>query len=58
MKSTTYIVKITKQKNERYLCVGRNPVTWSSPRLLAFSTKNFRVCLLKSVLPFLINQAA
>ena len=41
MKSTTYIVKITKEKNERYLYVGRNPVTWSSPHLLAFSTKNF-----------------
>ena len=34
MKSTTYIVKITNQKNEKYLFVGRNPVAWS-PRLLA-----------------------
>ena len=35
MKSTTYIVEITKQKNEKYLYVGRNPVAWSQPRLLA-----------------------
>ena len=35
MKSTTYIVEITNQKNEKYLYVGRNPVAWSPPRLLA-----------------------
>ena len=35
MKSTTYIVEITNQKNEKYLYVGRNPVAWSLPRLLA-----------------------
>ena len=35
MKSTTYIVEITNQKNEKYLYVGRNPVAWSSPRFLA-----------------------
>ena len=35
MKSTTYIVEITNQKNEKYLYVGKNPVSWSPPRLLA-----------------------
>ena len=35
MKSTTYIVEITNQKNEKYLYMGRNPVTWSPPCLLA-----------------------
>ena len=35
MKSTTYIVEITNQKNEKHLYVGRNPVAWSAPRLLA-----------------------
>ena len=35
MKSTTYIVEITNQKNEKYLYVGSNPVAWSPPRLLA-----------------------
>ena len=54
MKSTIYIVEITKQKNEKY--VGRNPVAWSPLRLV--STKKFSACLLKSVLPFLTNQAA
>ena len=35
MKSTTYIVEITNQKNEKYLYVRRNPVAWLPPRLLA-----------------------
>ena len=35
MKSTTYIVEITNQKNEKYLYVGQNPVAWSPPCLLA-----------------------
>ena len=36
MESTTYIVEITNQRNEKYLFVGRNPVAWilaSSPRV-------------------------
>ena len=39
MKSTTYIVEITNQKNEKYLYVGKNPVQLlgcllaSSPRV-------------------------
>ena len=36
MKSTTYIVEITNQKNEKYLYVGRNPVAWLPPSLLAY----------------------
>ena len=43
MKSTTYIVEITNQKNEKYLYVGRNPVAWLPPRLV--STKKFSVCV-------------
>ena len=43
MKSTTYIVEITNQKNEKYLYVGRNPVAWSPPRLV--STKKFSACV-------------
>ena len=35
MKSTTYIVEITNQKNEKYLYMGRNPVAWLPPHLLA-----------------------
>ena len=35
MKSTTYIVEISNQKNEKYLYMGWNPVAWSPPRLLA-----------------------
>ena len=42
MKSTTYIVEITNQKNEKYLYVGRNPVAWSPPPLM--STKKFSPC--------------
>ena len=37
MKSTTYIVEIANQKNEKYLYVGRNPVAWLPPRLLTSS---------------------
>ena len=39
MKSTTYIVEITNQKNEKYLSEGRNPLAWLPPRLV--STKKF-----------------
>ena len=39
MKSTTYIVEITNQKNEKYLSEGRNPLACSPPRLV--STKKF-----------------
>ena len=35
MKSTTYIVELTNQKNEKYLYLGRNPVAWSPPCFLA-----------------------
>ena len=35
MKSTTYIVETTDQKNEKYLYAGRNPVAWSLLCLLA-----------------------
>ena len=41
MKSTTYIIEITNQKNERYLSEGRNPLAYSPPCLL--STKKFSV---------------
>ena len=59
MKSTTYIVEITNQKNEKYLSEGRNPLACLSPRLLASCRlRNFRVSLLKSVLPYLAYQAA
>ena len=59
MKSTICIVEITNQKNENYLYMGRNPVVWSPPHLLAAcQLRNFpHVFLLKSVLPFLTNQA-
>ena len=57
MKSTTYIIEITNQKNEKCL--------WGEIQLLArfFASlpcvkKFFRMSLLKSVLPFLTNQAA
>ena len=43
MKSTTYIVEITNQKNEKCLYVGRNPVAWLPPRLLSLcQLRNFR----------------
>ena len=35
MKSTTYIAEITKQKNEKYLPKGRNPLACLPPHLLA-----------------------
>ena len=35
MKSTTYIVEITNQKNEKYLSKGRNPLACFPPRLLS-----------------------
>ena len=35
MKSTTYIVEITNQKNEKYLSEGRNPLACLPPCLLA-----------------------
>ena len=34
MKSTTYIVEITNQKNEKYLSKGRNPFACLPPCLL------------------------
>ena len=46
MKSTTCIVEITNQKNEKYLYVGRNPVDWSLSCLLSpVSTKKFSACV-------------
>ena len=56
MKSTTFIVEITTQKNEKYLSERRNPLACSPAWLM--STKKFSASLLKSVLPFLTNQAA
>ena len=41
MKSTTYIVEITNQKNEKYLYVGRNPVAWLPPHLASCQLRNF-----------------
>ena len=35
MKSPTYIIEITTQKNEKYLSEGRNPLVCSAARLLA-----------------------
>ena len=35
MKSTTYIIEITNQKNEKYLSEGRNTLTCSPPCLFA-----------------------
>ena len=37
MKSTTYIVEITTQKNEKYLSEERNPLACLPARLLACS---------------------
>ena len=39
MKSTTYIVEITNQKNGKYLSEGRNPLACLPPRLLASSPR-------------------
>ena len=42
MKSTTYIVEITNQKDEKYLSEGRNPLAWLPPRFLALcQLRNF-----------------
>ena len=42
MKSTTYIVEITTQKNEKYLSEGRNPFACLPARLIAScQLKNF-----------------
>ena len=35
MKSTTYIMEITNQKNEKYLSEGRNPLACLPRRLVA-----------------------
>ena len=35
MKSTTYIIEITTQKNEKYLSEGRNPLACLTACLLA-----------------------
>ena len=43
MKSTTYIIEITNQKNENYLYMGRNPVAWLPPCLVL--TKKFSACV-------------
>ena len=45
MKSTTYIIEITNQKNEKYLSEGRNPHTCLPPHLM--STKKFSACQIK-----------
>ena len=52
MKNTTYIVKITTQKNEIHLLAS---LLTSLPRV---NQEIFPMSLLKSVLPFLTNQAA
>ena len=42
MKSTTYIVEITNQKDEKYLSEGRNPLAWLPPRFLTLcQLRNF-----------------
>ena len=42
MKSTTYIIELTTQKNEKYLSEGRNPLACSPARLLALcQLRNF-----------------
>ena len=42
MKSTTHIVEISNQKNEKYLYVGRNPVAClPSPFLASCQLRNF-----------------
>ena len=57
MESTTYIVEITNQKNEKYLSVGKNPVACSPPFVLAScQLRNFLHEFIESVLPFLTNQ--
>ena len=44
MKSTTYIVEITTQKNEKYLSEGRNPLACSPACLLASCQLRNFVC--------------
>ena len=59
MKSTTYMVETTNQKNEKYLYVGRNPVAWSPPHLLAScQLRDFPCVFTEKCLLFLTNQAA
>ena len=59
MKSTTYIVEITNQKNEKYLYVGRNPVAWSPPRLLAScQLRNFPRVFTEKCFAVFANQTA
>ena len=41
MKSTTYIVEMTAQKNGKYLSEGRNPIACLPARLV--SSKKFSV---------------
>ena len=41
MKSTTYIVEITNQKNEKYLSEGRNPLTCFICLLASCQLRNF-----------------
>ena len=42
MKTTTYIVEITNQKNEKCLSEGRNPLASLPPRLLTWcQLRNF-----------------
>ena len=58
MKSTTYFTLITNQKSEKYLPErGKLESTCLLPTHLKL-TKKFSVSLLKTVLPFLTNQAA
>ena len=39
MKSTTYILEVTNQKNEKYQSEGRNPLACSPPHFLASSPR-------------------
>ena len=41
MKSSTYIVEITNQKNEKYLSEGRNPLACSPPHLVSARVSEF-----------------
>ena len=41
MKSTTYILEITNQKNEKYLFEGRNLFVCSPPHLASCQLRNF-----------------
>ena len=59
MKITTYFAELTNQKAEKYLSKRRKLestcLLTCSPR---FNYEIFRVSLVKTVLPFLSNQAA